>query len=353
MSKRSYFYSMVNSVLLASNVSVRSKAIAAALVFLLSGFGFFAGIGTTEIEVLASAGVGGWLYYTASLFVFGGTDLGLPVYKPGAAFAYVALYSSYFLAPLVTTSFVAEALLSLVRSTEQHRMVLENHTVLLGEGDFANAYRQAIRKVSPDKQLLIVRHDEDALVGLAPDYTQSSDNIIQLHTNAFDKNFAAELRLSEASEVICIGGDDLVNLELAWQFSNANPKISIAAHVADLTLLRRVSPIIRSARQSGKERPPGVFSTHRIASFQLFDMSLTAHFDKTPDRDLLIIAGLGRFAETMLELVSVNAVEQIEKVVLVAPDANRRLRQLSADISFLELEIECVDGKLEDPRTWD
>ena len=133
-----------------SQTTLSGKLVAALLVFIFSGIGYLGDIGTTQAELFSDAGVVGWIYYTASLFVFGGTDMGLPVYQGYNLLAYYSLWASYLLAPLVTTTVVADALIKLIKTRDNSMTLVSDHLILIGSSDLAEAYLRAVKIVEPE-----------------------------------------------------------------------------------------------------------------------------------------------------------------------------------------------------------
>jgi len=76
------------------------------------------------------------------------------------------------------------------------------------------------------------------------------------------------------------------------------------------------------------------------------------HFEETQQRDVVVIGGFGRFAQTILELLRVTAAADLAQVIIVDAEASRLVRQFEADVPLGDLSLVTVDGDLEDPGTW-
>jgi len=344
---------MISKLRVISFTSLSGKILAVLFVFILSGIGYLGDIGTTEAEFFSDAGMLGWIYYTASLFVFGGTDVGLPVYRGYGVFAYCALWASYLFAPLVTTTVVADGLLKLIRSRDGSLNLLSDHLILIGSGNLAEAYLKAVQTAAPEKKILWARHLDDAPSEGIPDFARKGDGIIQLDINLLRMDALLLLAPDRASQAVLICDDDLTNLEVGWRLHELCPSLVSAVHVADSALLRPVNRIVKEARRVGLARPPSAFSMHRIASLQLYDEKLAPLFEQTDGLDHLVIVGFGRFAQTVLELISVAATDQIKRCIIVAPEASRALRQFAAEVPLDDFEVVAVDGVPNDPKTWE
>jgi Trk K+ transport system NAD-binding subunit len=160
--------------------------------------------------------------------------------------------------------------------------------------------------------------------------------------------------IDEADRMVVISDDDLLNLEASWAAQERRTDLPIAVHVADLTLLRPVNRLTRKMNQttSELERLPLVFNTHRIGALHLYDRFLHPHFQQTGYRDVLVLAGFGRFAQTILELLRVTAADELERVVIVDAEAERKFRKFKADVPIEAFDLVTVEGGPDDPGTW-
>jgi hypothetical protein len=285
------------------------------LVFVLVVAAFAGGVVTSERPGLADDPITVWIYYAAGLFVFGGLDLGTPV--GGMAAGRAALWIAYFLAPAITTSAVIEGLLRLVRPQWLKRRRLDGHMVLVGAGQVGMAYLEALRSVEPERPVLLI----DRSAGLA-----TAEEAVRRHGVEFL---------------------DLVNLEAAWAAHAEQPSLPIAVHVADLALLR---PVERIAHD---DLAPVGFNTHQIGAFHLYRNHLASHFEETGYRDVVVLAGFGRFGQTILEVLLDEAADELEQVVIVDRAASALFRQFEADISHRLDRAIAIDREVSDPAAWD
>jgi voltage-gated potassium channel Kch len=325
------------------------RILAAVAVIILALGAFAAGVGTTGIPDMYGEPLAGWLYYTAGLFVFGGLDLGTPV--GGPLTARTALWIAYFLAPAVTTSVIVETMLMMVRPELIARRRLQQHVILIGSSNEAQAYADAIHSIEPER--LVVRLDHRPKQ--APHYSEGLLKRSLLHLQG-DVRLPETLDiagLEKAYRVIFFTDDDLVNLEGAWSTLARRPELPVAAHVTDLALLRPVNRLLRNQRHKTESNPvPLVFSTYRIGALHLYEQYLHPYFESTGYRDVVVIAGFGHYSQTILELLCAMAADELDHILVVDPDAARLLRQLRSDVDTGEVNIATVDGELDDPGTW-
>jgi hypothetical protein len=77
------------------------------------------------------------------------------------------------------------------------------------------------------------------------------------------------------------------------------------------------------------------------------------HFQKTAPRDLVILAGFGRFGETILCELQTRAVGGFDHVVIIDMDADRRAMVFDEQIGFAkDYRLDVVPGDLRDPILW-
>jgi hypothetical protein len=319
------------------------------LVFVLTLAAILSGVGTTGIDAQQDRSIVAWIYYAGGLFVFGGLDLGAPA--GGPVWGRVALWAAYFLAPAITTTAVLEALVRLLRPRGQGRSRLENHVILVGAGPVGLAYLKAIRSVEPEKPVLLVDH-LGSLVNTAE--VEGLGGVQVLQADARRPATLDLLGLERGDRMVVVTDDDLVNLDAGWGAKERCASLPVAVHVADLSLLRPVNRMVRDrarAATSGESQPL-VFNTHRIGALHLYERFLHPHFQETAYRDVVVLGGFGRFAQTILELLRVTAADEIERILVVDTDAGRLLRQFEADVSLDAIPHSAVDGDLEDPGTW-
>jgi voltage-gated potassium channel Kch len=322
------------SVLAGLSVSARVGAIG--LVFVLCVVAFASGVVTSERPELAEDSWIAWIYYAGGLFVFGGLDLGLPAGGtwPGRA----ALWIAYFLAPTVTTTAVAEALLKLVRPRWFQLRRLQDHLVVVGDGKIASLYVDGIRSLDPERPILSVARQK---TGPPP------PGVELLEGDISEAATLAATQLERAAGLVVVTDDDLVNLEVAWRAQGEEADLPIAMHVADLSLLRPV------ARLETEAPAPSGFNTHRIVASYLYQTRLAIHFDETAQQDVVVLAGLGRFGQTILETLLGEAVDELDQVVIVDPDASTQLRKFGEDATEPGVRITALDLDVTDPLTWD
>ncbi|MCA9605498.1 MAG: NAD-binding protein [Myxococcales bacterium] len=304
----------------------------AAMVAFRSGVGVSAS-GESAADLLTHT------YWALSLFVLGGTDIGLPTGGPAGMRA--LLWAVYFLAPAITTSAVVESALRVLRPDWLRRFALRDHVVVVGLGHLGTTFLEALREREPHRRVLVIEKDA---AGAA--VTASRFQAALLAADVRDEGTLDAMHLDRARAVVLLTGDDLINLEVGSRITRIAPHVRVVAHVSDIATRRLVE-------RSGAGARIQTFNSHRIAAHGLHEDHLEAAFAATEPRDIVVIAGFGRFGQTTLEHLLVQARGEMERAIVVDVAAERRVRAFHAQVAGTEgCAIVTVEGDLDDPLTW-
>lgn len=287
-----------------------------------------------------------WLarvYQAASLFVFGGIDLGTPI--GGSALARVCLWVAYFGAPLVTASAVVEAILRIVGPDWWWQLKLRRHVVIVGSGELASAYLRRLRSYDPQRSVVLVDDARDAhrLLALGEAWGVHSHVRDLDNRTLFDR-----LRITRAVRVILLGDRDLSNLDLATAIlehgGDTGPKIVV--HASDLRMLRTFC-------SSEIGRRCDAFNTYHLAASAFLSQQLLPYFRSTPELDVVVLAGFGRFGQTIYEELRYVARGQLSRIGVLDFEIEQKLRIADESRPWVgECERIAVEGDLRDPWVW-
>lgn len=314
------------------------------LAFTLAVVAFRAGVGVSD-----RAGVPGadWLthvYYSLGLFVLGGLDLGIP--RGGPESARVMLWVAYFLAPLITTSAVIEGALRILSPSWLARWTLDDHVVIVGAGQLGMSFLETLREREPRARVLVVDLDGyRANAQVARERFGARFLTGDVRTNATLETMG----LDRARAVVLLTDDDLVNLEAAWRIAERAPHARVVSHVADIGLRRTVARV-----ENATAERVHVFNSHVIAAERLHREHLERHFAATTPQDVVVLAGFGRFGQTILEYLGREAEREIQRAIVVDVAAERQVRLFRAQVpGFARCELITVQGDLDDPDVWE
>lgn len=319
------------------------RGLAFALAFLAAVIGFVLGVDASE-RSLAGAGLPEKAYYALGLFVLGGLDIGTPVGGPPAARA--LLWCAYFAAPIVTASALLEAVARLVRPLAFRVRPLSAHIVLAGAGGLSRLYIRKLRARDQRRTIVVVERDSGH-----PSLRQLRDihRVVVITGDISNDDVLRRLRLERARRVLLLTSDDFANLDAAAKMLRLAPEISgrVVAHVSDPEFIRRTA---NSNVASGCE----IFNGHELAAVKLVNGDLIDRFHATADLDLVVLAGFGRFGQTVLAQLQSLAAGSFGHVVMVDLHAKRNARRFSERTGFLDsYQRTILDGDLLDPEVWD
>lgn len=282
------------------------------------------------------------VYYTLGLFVLGGLDLGTP--SGGPVHAQVLLWIAYFMAPLITASAVIESVLKALRP-QLRLQRLRDHVVIGGCGRVAMLYLRRLREAHPHVPVVVVELSQDT-----PYWDEARDvhRAEVIHGDVASQSLLDRLRLRYASRVLLLTGNDFANLDAASKILATEPTLGprIVVHVSDLRFMLGMShtKVANSCE---------TFNTHQIAASHLVETELLEHFESTVRRDRVVLAGFGRFGQTVLEQLQLRAGDGFEKVVILDTEASHMATVFDEQVGFREgYTRDVIDGDLRDPHVW-
>ena len=283
------------------------------------------------------------VYYLLGLFVFGGLDLGVPV--GGPVWAQIMLWLAYFGAPAITTSAIVESALRILRPQAWRIRRLRNHIVVAGCGRFARLLMKQARTHSPDCRMVVVEVSADS-----PNLQFISDapRTEVLVGDITSESLLRSLRLQNARRVLLLTGDDYANLDAASRICTLHPELSdrLEVHVSNLQLLRLIE---------NKSLLPGVslFNAYRTAASYLVHRILVPHFMLTERLDTVVLAGFGRFGQTVLAELQQDAAGLFQTVALIDLEADLRSQVFEEQVGFGNgYAVHVKQGDLQDPALW-
>lgn len=314
-----------------------------AIVFACGLVAFIQGVDVTDRRGVPSAAFLTQAYYTMGLFVLGGLDLGVPL--GGPPWARSLLWFAYFAAPAITASAVIEGLLRAIRPRQWALRRITGHIVIAGCGKVTMQYLARLRAIHPTKPVVIVETRANR-----PNLDEVRD-VYDVFVVTGDINsdlLLSSLRLEHAHRVLLLTGDDFANLDSAARILQIAPNLGqrIVAHVSDLHFMRLV-------HHTHVADEVTIFNTHQIAAEHLVSTQLVAHFQHTKPLDTVVIAGFGRFGQTVLDQLQRRAADKFDRVVLIDIDCQKRAQMFDEQVGFTNgYAHERVDGDLRDPGLW-
>jgi voltage-gated potassium channel Kch len=110
---------------------------------------------------------------------------------------------------------------------------------------------------------------------------------------------------------------------------------------------------MRSMEGTHLARHCQVFNGHQIAAAHLVQAHLLDHFRRTKHTDIVVLAGFGRFGQTVLDELQRAAAGCFDRVVIVDLEGTSRGRIFEEQVGYAPgYTREIVDGDIRDPTVW-
>ena len=332
-------------MLLPQSAAVRIgwRSVAAVVVFFCALYALTVGVSLSERPGVTEAD---WLthsYYALGLFVMGGLDLGMPVGGPDHA--RILLWFAYIGAPFIAASAVVMALLKALAPEHWQLRNIRNHIIIVGTGELTESYLKVLRRKHRKIPIVIIDNHIDAI---RADELQQLFSVMILTGDITHDYFLQKLRVGHAVKILMMGDDNFQSYEAAHKIIQIAPQVGskVILHCANLRFMRamgasRVAHLCHS------------FNSYHLAAAGLVKSHLIEHFKHTAPRDLVIVAGFGRFGQTIMEELHVHALDEIEKMVIIDLDAKRRVMVADEQLEFdNQYERLILEGDIAHPKVW-
>ncbi len=314
----------------------------ALLVFGCGLAGFLSGVEVSERN-LADVNLATKMYYTLGLFILGGMDLGVPV--SGPVWGQLLLWIGYFGAPLLTGSTIIDWVHQVVNSESRWLRNIRGHIVLVGTDDLAHSILEKLEDLKIRAPVVVV--EREITTAQSAEFTNryGARVLIGDFTNEF---FLSNLRLAKARRIILASERDFDNFEAASKILEQRPDMGkkLLVHCNRLRFLREV-------HNSQVASACVTFNSYHLAAQHLVKTEMIKHFHETEQLDTVVLAGFGRFGQTILEELQRLAAGEISDIGIIDVDAHRRIlvAQEQSEISS-EFNLRVVQGNIGHPEVW-
>ena len=310
------------------------------LIFVLGVTALSAGVEMGERPGVPTEPLPAKLYYTLGLFVFGGLDLGVP--EGGPPWARLLLWFVYFAAPVITTSALVEGVLFVVRPGAWRLRWARSHVVVGGCGRLTLLYLEQLRRQRRRQPVVVVENQAENphLQAMA-----EARRTAVLFGNIASEAVLRSLRLQRADRVALLTGDDYANLDAASRICRIRPELAprILVHVSDIQLLRVIE-------QRGILPEVAKFNSYRSAAEHLVEARLMPHFNLTEAADVVVLAGFGRFGQTVLDELQEKSRELRNEAFNVKIKRATGQLEDTAKLKLLRRDIARVETLLHEKR---
>ena len=282
------------------------------------------------------------LYYVVGLFLMGGIDLGVPT--GGPAFARAGMWVAYFVAPAITVAALIEAVLRVIQPRWFYSRGYHDHVVVVGLGQLGSVVLDGLRHSDPTRMIVVV--DRDA--SLASKLPAKERQLIRfLRGDIRASSTIEQLKLDRAKGVVLATGSNLTNFEAAFDLKMRASHLSCVAHVGDDEMLREAQTILEA-----KGHGIRLFSSHELVAAELYRSTL-AGLVKAITRDQpVVVAGFGRFGQTIVELLEQQSRDDAGKLVIVDRAAMALMEPFEDRHGKHRRPRTAVDGEIAEPSVW-
>jgi voltage-gated potassium channel Kch len=315
----------------------------AALLLFLSAFGAFGvGVDVSERD-LASAGILARAYYALALFVVGGIDLGTP--EGGPVIARGVLWITYFGAPLLFASAVFEAVIRLLAPELWQLQRMRGHFVVVGVDDLTMSYLRVLRRHHPRAPVVVV---DEAIAPIREQELEQTFGVRVVHGDITHDFLLRALRLDRARRIALLSDDNFRAFEAASRILSMHPELGprMVLHCNRIRFLRAMADTRVAQRCE-------TFNVYHLAAAGFVRDTLVVHFEETTEKDVVVLAGFGRFGQSILEELRSAAPHEMDTVAIVDMDAERRVQVVDeqARIGAYGNRV-VVEGDISHPDIW-
>ena len=299
-----------------------------------------AGIPLSERPDVADAS---WLtkaYYAMGFFVVGGLDVGTPT--DGPLWARTLLWIAYFGCPLLTASAVIETVFQVLKPARWQLKNISNHIIIFGSGRLTSGY---LRGLNSKAKIVVVDSEFDPVTEQELKQKYGARTVVGDPTHDY---FLGLLRLKKARRVVLLGDNDFQAFEAASRILDRAPQLAgkIILHCHNLRFMRSLA----DTELAGKCQ---VFNTYNLAAQGFVEDILQPQFVRTESEDTVIVAGFGRFGQSVLEELHDKAYDQIDRVGVIDIDADRRVLVVAEQERLAQkLRTDVFQGDISHPDVW-
>lgn len=312
-------------------------------------FAIFAGgiIGLSNGVVLSDGGdlssITAILFCVFCQFLLAGSEFGIPV--SGPQWALSLMWFVYFAAPLSTVILGAERLVQIIEKENWKVSSFKNHYVIFGYDAISASYLRRLRSKDHKSRIILV---DDRLEPPQKRDLANRFSLIAIDGTASLQTLSEDLRLQFAKKVCIFQDADFDAFDSATLILQKWPELEgkIIVQSGDLRF-------VRSLKNSDLSRRCVLFNSYNLAASVLVSSALITHFKESPETDLVVIAGYGRFGQSMLALLHEKASSSVRQVVIIDQDAETQVSIAKEEEQSIEdFVVTVITGDVTHPTVW-
>jgi len=316
---------------------------AAACLFVFGFVGLEAGVGLTERPDISDEGWIAKAYYSIGLFVLGGLEIGVP--NSGPRWAQALLWFAYFGAPLLAASTLFEAILKVLMPDRWRLRRLRNHTVVFGSQKLTLSYLRMLKANNSRAKVVVVDSQFDPVREQELRLKFGAQTVVGDLTHRY---LLRQLMLKKTHRVLLFGDNDFQSFEAATRILEIEPELAgrVVLHCHNLRFMR-------SLEHSAIAANCDIFNEYHLAAKGLVRGDLVNHFAGTEGRDTVVMAGFGRFGQSVLEELHAIAEAEIKQVAVIDKDADRRVLVVDEQEQIQSsYPRDVFQGDISHPQVW-
>jgi len=316
-----------------------------ALIFFIGAIASFElGVSVSERPDVVHSGILTKAYYSLSLFVVGGIDLGTP--QGGPLIGQAMLWVAYFGCPILAAWTLVATVLRAISPQRWYLRRVEGHIVVVGDGELALIALRTLRQANAKVPIVVVSADPEP--GVVEEFTQGFQAIV-ITGDITHRYFLKQLNLHRAKKILLLDHNSLRSYEAASTLLSQFPEIGgrVVIHCESLRFMRAME----NTRVAQQCQP---FNTYHLAASGLVQSHLLQHFRASQAKDVVVLAGFGRFGQTVLEELQLRAIEELDTVIIMDTDAHRRVLIADEQMDFSGgYKRVLFEGDISHPEVWD
>jgi hypothetical protein len=208
------------------------------------------------------------------------------------------------------------------------------------------AYLRALRRTDTNRRVVVVAREGFDYYA-SENLRRSFDAITWQGDLAYD--FTCEqLRIDRACRLLLLGSESLRNYETVKLVLNRQPEL------AGKVIMRSDRLRFKRAMSSTTvARSVTVFNPFQMAADKLVSSIIQPHLSKSTNPKGVVIAGFGRFGQSILESLQKLESHQISTIALIEQDAERRVMVTREQVAISsDFELMVLQGDISNPGVW-
>ena len=326
-----------------TGASLGWRWMAVALIFLMGLVAFANGVALSARPDVTQATILEQTYYILGLFVVGGLDLGMPT--GGPVWAQTLLWIAFFGAPLLTASAVVEAVLRMLNPQQWLLRNLQDHVVIFGSGELTISYLRLLRRENRNCRVIVVDTEFESIREQELQQKYGVATVVGDLTLGFLRK---QLKLKRAKRVLLLGKNDFQAFEAATRVLESAPnlKFRVVIHCQNLRFMRTLL-------KTSLGRHCVIFNRYNMAGMAFVRRNLRQQFARTEGLDNVVMAGFGRFGQSVIEQLRRSQESELAHVVIIDQDAERRMMVVEEQQQLpSNYERSVMRGDISNPEVW-